>query len=114
MWRKGRTRLPLAPLPLGTANNISKTLGLDALTLDEIVAGWHGGQRVNFDAGIARGPWGSRYFMEAIGVGLFARAMPAADENKTLAKLKDAGAKLTHAIGMLRDRLNRCAPRVSR
>ena len=102
--------IPLAPLPLGTANNISKTLGLADLTLDEIVAGWHAGRRVNFDVGVANGPWGSRYFVEAMGVGLFARAIPAADESKTLGKLKDADAKVAYALGMLRDRLERCPP----
>jgi diacylglycerol kinase (ATP) len=100
----------LAPIPLGTANNISRTLGLTELTLDEMVDSWHDGRLITFDVGIANGPWGTRYFVEAMGVGLFACALPAADENKTLARLKDADAKVSYAIGMLRERLRRCTP----
>ena len=100
--------LPLAPLPLGTANNISKTLGLTELTLDEIVEAWADGERRTFDAGIANGPWGSRYFMEAFGVGLFARTIPAADRSKTLKDMDDAEDKVRYAVKMLRDRLHDC------
>ena len=102
--------IPVAPLPLGTANNISKTLGLMELSLAEIVASWKHTRSVTFDVGIAKGPWGSRYFMEAFGVGLFACTIPVADESRKLKSLKDADAKLAHAIGMLRDRLGRCPP----
>ena len=30
---------------------------------------------MNFDAGVAKGPWGARPFVEGFGVGLFAEAM---------------------------------------
>jgi diacylglycerol kinase family enzyme len=102
--------IPVAPLPLGTANNISKTLGLTDLSLVEIVASWKKTRSVTFDAGVAKGPWGSRYFMEAFGVGLFACTIPVADESRKLKSLRDADAKVAHAIGMLRDRLERCPP----
>lgn len=102
--------IPVAPLPFGTANNISKTLGLTELTLKEIIDGWGAARRVRFDAGVAKGPWGSRYFMEAFGVGLFARTISAADESETLAKLKDADAKVAYAQQMLKTRLTRCPP----
>ena len=100
--------IPVAPLPLGTANNISKTLGLTELTLKEVIAGWSTGKRVAFDVGVAKGPWGTRYFVEGIGVGLFARTIPVADESKTLASLKDADAKVAYALEMLRRRLAQC------
>ncbi|HEX2827752.1 MAG TPA: diacylglycerol kinase family protein [Burkholderiales bacterium] len=100
--------LRLAPLPLGTANNISKTLGVTELTLDEIVDGWAHAKVLSFDAGVATGPWGSRYFMEAFGVGLFARTLPVADRSKTLRQLNDADEKVRTAVKMLRDRLHDC------
>lgn len=103
-------KLPVAPLPLGTANNISKTLGLTDLTLEEIVAGWDLERHTAFDAGVAKGPWGSRYFVEGMGVGLFACTIPVADESKTLASLSDADAKVSYALGMLQQRLARCPP----
>ncbi|MGZ5089659.1 MAG: diacylglycerol/lipid kinase family protein [Burkholderiales bacterium] len=102
--------IAIAPVPLGTANNISRTLGLTELTLDEIVAQWHSGRRINFDVGVANGPWGTRYFVEAIGVGLFACTISEAEENSTLQKLTDADAKIAYAVGMLRERLVRCEP----
>ena len=102
--------VPLAPLPLGTANNISKTLGLTELTLQEIVTGWDLGRRMSFDVGVAKGPWGSRYFVEAMGIGLFACAIPVAESNRQLAKLTDADAKVAYALQMLRERLTDCAP----
>jgi diacylglycerol kinase (ATP) len=100
----------VAPLPLGTANNIARTLGVADLAVEDIVAGWRDGKHVAFDAGIANGPWGARYFIEAMGLGLFARTIQVADHSKTLAALKDAESKVTYAIGMLRERLQRCAP----
>ena len=102
--------VPVAPLPLGTANNISKTLGLTDRTLEEIVAGWTLERRLEFDVGIAKGPWGSRYFVEGVGVGLFACTIPAAEESRTLATLSDAAAKVSYALRMLQQRLARCAP----
>jgi diacylglycerol kinase family enzyme len=100
----------VAPLPLGTANNISKTLGLTELSLSEIVASWKHTRAVTFDVGIAKGPWGTRYFAEAFGVGLFACTIPVADESRKLKAMKDADEKVAHAIGMLRERLDRCPP----
>jgi diacylglycerol kinase family enzyme len=102
--------IPVAPLPFGTANNISKTLGLTDLALPDIIGSWKRTRSVTFDVGIAKGPWGSRYFMEAFGIGLFACTIQVADESRKLKSLKDADAKVAHAIGMLRERLERCAP----
>jgi len=100
--------VPVAPLPLGTANNISKTLGLTELTLREIVTGWDIGHRMMFDVGVAKGPWGSRYFVEAMGIGLFACTIAAAEGNQRLANLTDADAKVAYALRMLRERLADC------
>lgn len=107
-------KTPVAPLPYGTANNISKTLGLTELTLEEIVGGWERARRIAFDVGVARGPWGARYFIEGAGVGLFARTIASADENRTLKSLEDADAKLAYALMMLRERLASCKPHALR
>lgn len=64
--------IPLALLPLGTANNVARTLGVIG-SAPEIIASWHQGRRVRFDIGLARGPWGEERFVEGVGVGLFAR-----------------------------------------
>ncbi len=105
---------PIAPLPFGTANNISKTLGLTGLTVEAIVRGWDRARRITFDAGVAKGPWGSRYFVEGAGVGLFARTIPVADEDRTLKSLDDAEAKVAYALMMLRERLAHIKPHALR
>jgi diacylglycerol kinase (ATP) len=65
---------PIAPLPAGTANNISTTLGLVGRPFEELVRGWQEARHVKLDLGIAEGPWGTRHFVEGVGAGLFAYA----------------------------------------
>lgn len=77
--RKAATKLldrnrPIAPLPLGTANNIARSLGLHA-SPKKIVAGWRKARRVPFDVGMAVGPWGRRPFFEGVGLGLISKAI---------------------------------------
>ena len=64
-------RLPLAPVPMGTSNNIARSLELTG-SPQEIVAGLRNPRRAPFDLGRARGPWGETTFLEAVGWGLFA------------------------------------------
>jgi len=63
--------IPLSVLPLGTANNLARSLGFLA-SPQEIIAGLEGGKKETFDVGLAQGPWGKRYFFEAVGAGLLA------------------------------------------
>ncbi|HSQ04008.1 MAG TPA: diacylglycerol kinase family protein, partial [Burkholderiales bacterium] len=89
--------VPFTALPLGTANNISRTLGLTDLSLEQLIAGWARGRRAKFDIGIADGPWGLRYFIEGMGAGLFAWNMPQAHGSATLHHLHHADAKVAYA-----------------
>ena len=68
------TGRPLAILPTGTANNIAHSLGIRGAP-EDIIAGWSKATRGAIDLGVARGPWGRRYFIESIGVGLIGRAI---------------------------------------
>jgi diacylglycerol kinase family enzyme len=70
--RLAGNRIPIAILPVGTANNLAHALGLTGISLKNLVMGWKTARRVNFDVGVAEGPWGSSYFIEGFGVGLFA------------------------------------------
>jgi diacylglycerol kinase family enzyme len=69
------SRIPIAVLPMGTANNLAKTIGVAGGTFQDLVAGWNAAHCANFDAGVARGPWGTKYFIEGFGIGLFAEMM---------------------------------------
>ena len=65
------TDIPLAVLPLGTANNIGKALGVFG-DIRDIVAGWAEAPRTSIDVGVLSGPFGERRFLEAVGVGFVA------------------------------------------
>ncbi len=72
--------VPLAPIPAGTANNIATSLGLVGRPLEALVRGWASARAMKLDLGVAKGPWGERYFVEGFGVGLFANTFPVLDE----------------------------------
>jgi diacylglycerol kinase (ATP) len=62
---------PLAVVPLGTANNIAHALGL--MAAPEVIArGLAQARERRVDLGIAEGPWGRRFFLEAVGLGMIA------------------------------------------
>lgn len=65
--------VPVAVLPLGTASNVARSLGIGG-ALREIAEGWRNAQIRPFDIGVACGPWGRRPFIEAVGIGVLARA----------------------------------------
>jgi diacylglycerol kinase (ATP) len=74
-------RIPIAVLPLGTANNIANSLGIANIPLQDLVASWNTARSINFDSGVAKGPWGSENFIESFGVGLFAETMLELDQS---------------------------------
>jgi len=69
-----RRRIPLAILPLGTANNIARSLAIEG-SIDDLVAAWHTAGRVRLDLGIAEGDWGRQAFLEGVGAGLIPAAL---------------------------------------
>jgi diacylglycerol kinase family enzyme len=66
--------IPVAILPVGTANNIARSFGIAGAPL-QLVEAFRPDHWQRLDIGLARGPWGSRRFVEAVGFGPFARAM---------------------------------------
>jgi diacylglycerol kinase (ATP) len=72
--------IPIAVLPMGTANNIAASLGLQDQDLASLIAGWNNAVRQPFDVGVVRGPWGECRFLESVGVGLLSEAIHVIDE----------------------------------
>jgi diacylglycerol kinase family enzyme len=66
--------IPIAILPLGSANNIARSFGVagQPYELAEIL---HPLYWQRFSMGMVRGPWGRRRFVEAVGLGPLARMM---------------------------------------
>jgi diacylglycerol kinase (ATP) len=73
MAKRG-SEVPVAILPVGTANNIARSLGIDG-DPGALIAGWEAGRRARLDVGTVRGPWGETLFLEALGFGLFTHSM---------------------------------------
>jgi diacylglycerol kinase (ATP) len=103
--------IPVAALPSGTANNISRSLGLVERPFEELVRGWPEARRVNLDVGLAKGPWGERYFVEGIGMGIFARLL-ASGGGKRIKKSKTQKPKekVDNALERLKTRAQRMKP----
>jgi diacylglycerol kinase (ATP) len=62
--------VPMAILPIGTANNIAKSLGAIG-SFSELIAGWRRAQRRRLTVGTVATRWGSMRFVESVGVGVF-------------------------------------------
>ena len=105
-------QVPIAVLPMGTANNVATTLGLIEKPLKQLIAGWATAPRVKFDAGKVNGPWNLKYFIEGLGMGLFTETMYRLDatDNVDLAHLNDTGEKLKSVLEILRERLRSFTP----
>src|SRR4051812_22905370 len=61
---------PIAILPLGTANNISKTLHIEGET-ENIIQSWHRGNIKKYDVGKLTNIKKASFFIEGFGYGLF-------------------------------------------
>lgn len=76
-------RFPLAVIPLGTANNLAKTLGIKEST-DLVVDSWKTSKKRPFDVGKIYGMEGKSFFIEAMGYGIFPyliKRMKSTDKN---------------------------------
>src|SRR5262245_7283909 len=71
LWNR---KVALAIVPVGTANNIARALGLDG-DPETIVPRLPFATARKLDIGLACGPWGERRFLEAVGFGLIAKAI---------------------------------------
>jgi diacylglycerol kinase family enzyme len=76
-----KPHIQLVLLPLGTANNIAKTLDLSR-DPHAILKGLANAQGQPFDVGQVDAPWGREYFLEGAGLGLYADMLADYDPNE--------------------------------
>ncbi|WP_345464610.1 diacylglycerol/lipid kinase family protein [Deinococcus carri] len=87
----GRGGVRLGIIPMGTANNIGRTLGISGEPLD-VIAGYAGAGTVPLDLGRLVAPWGEDLFLEACGCGAFADVLAEYDPEGGKSPLRAAGA----------------------
>jgi diacylglycerol kinase (ATP) len=101
--------VPLAILPLGTANNIARSLCCDG-PIETLIESWEHAAPQPLDLGTARGVWGERIFIESVGAGLIPAGIAAAKAHPDKGE-GSATSKPTDAVRMFRDVLARLEPR---
>jgi diacylglycerol kinase family enzyme len=72
-WLRHRDT-PIAILPLGTANNVARSLGIEG-DLASLLSNMTHATVCPLDIGCAEGPWGKRMFLEAVGIGSIAEGV---------------------------------------
>ena len=91
-------------LPLGSANNIARTLGFADEDERRLVEGWSRARRRPFDVGLVSAPWGEARFVESFGGGIFADVLARAEDDP------DGEEKLELGLRVLRDVLEGASP----
>jgi diacylglycerol kinase (ATP) len=104
-------RIPLAILPLGTANNIARSLGTDG-SIEQVIRSWSSARRQPLDVGVALGKWGESRFLEAVGTGLIPAGI-AAMQADPVDESERSDSKVARAVWKYRDVLSHLKPRRS-
>jgi diacylglycerol kinase family enzyme len=94
----------IAVLPIGTANNVARALGLSGQPR-ELMQGWAHAHPHGFDVGLAESDDGARPFLECVGVGEFGRLMAHGDARHGAPPEEDRQQKLLRHRALLRDRV---------
>src|SRR5688572_914145 len=101
---------PLAILPLGTANNIARSLGYVG-SIEDLIAGLRFERRRSLDLGTASGSWGSRTFVESVGGGMIAAGIEAMRTRRDGKPPESAVARMERALRGYHEIIARLEPR---
>jgi diacylglycerol kinase family enzyme len=75
-------RVPATILPVGTANNIARSLGIEEVEPGDLIRGWPKGRMRPCDIGSLGAGRGQQLFVESAGGGLFADLLIRAEDDK--------------------------------
>jgi diacylglycerol kinase family enzyme len=98
--------VPATILPVGTANNIARSLGFVEADPVRNVRGWSGGRVVSYDIATLTSSGGEASFVESAGAGLFADALARAENDS-----QEASDKVEQGLRMLLASIAACRPR---
>jgi diacylglycerol kinase family enzyme len=89
--------VPLAMLPIGTANNIARSLGIPS-DIDAVLAGLASAKIRPLDVGLVSAPWGKTRFVESAGVGLFGEMLQHAAVGASVDVKPRRGTRMLHML----------------
>lgn len=96
-------RTPVTLFPVGSANNIARTLGFEHEDAARLARGWAGGTRRSYDLGRMELPDGTPAFVESTGGGIFADVLALAKRRDEA----DTGDKVELGLQLLREVVER-------
>ena len=102
--------IPLAILPLGTANNIARSVGYVG-SIETLIGGLHPDRRRLVDLGAVCGPEVKRIFVESVGGGVVAAGIEAMRARRDGKPLESAAARMERALRGYYEILSRLEPR---
>jgi diacylglycerol kinase (ATP) len=91
-------RTPVTLFPVGSANNIARTLGFEHDDAARLARGWATGKRRPYDLGRVELPDGVTAFVESTGGGIFAEVLARAERVD-----KEGRDKVDHGLRLLRE-----------
>lgn len=69
-------------LPLGSANNIARSLGFACESVGRLARAWPSATRIQYDVGQVEAAWGSERFVESMGGGIFGEVLARAERRE--------------------------------
>ncbi len=97
----------MAILPLGTANNVARSLGIKGKP-EALIPGLQDAPNKILDVGCATGPWGNRKFLESVGWGALAKVVDTGVSDKY--DDKDPEAKIARGRELFAEILEAAGP----